>query len=61
MRGLTSILIALLAVTTVHAGEIHPPAQVTAGTAITIPSSGSGEATFYLIGPNAANINFLAA
>jgi len=55
MRTLTIILIAALAAALAHAGEIHPPAQVTAGTAITVPSSGSGEATFYLIGPNAAN------
>ncbi len=37
------------------AAEIHPPAQVTAGNSITIPSSGSGEATFYLIGPAIAS------
>src|SRR5881394_1997118 len=54
MRALTSILIVVLAATAAHAGEIHPPAQVTAGAAITIPTSGSGEATFHLIGPNSA-------
>lgn len=32
------------------AAEIHPPAQVTAGNSITIQTSGSGEATFYLLG-----------
>jgi len=38
-----------------QAAEIHPPAQTTAGTAITIPSSGSGDADFYLIGPASAS------
>lgn len=33
------------------ASEIHPPAQVTAGSAFSIPTSGSGDATFYLLGP----------
>ena len=33
------------------ASEIRIPAQVTAGTAITVQTSGSGDATFYLIGP----------
>ena len=35
--------------------EIHAPTQVTAGTAITIQTSGSGDATFYLIGPAVAS------
>jgi hypothetical protein len=30
---------------------LHPPANITAGEAVTIPSSGSGLAIFYLIGP----------
>lgn len=30
---------------------LNPPASLTAGEAVTIPSSGSGPATFYLIGP----------
>jgi hypothetical protein len=38
-----------------QAAEIHPPAQTTAGTTITIPSSGSGDADFYLIGPASAS------
>jgi hypothetical protein len=37
------------------AAEIHPPAQIAAGNSITIPSSGSGDATFYLLGPTMAN------
>jgi hypothetical protein len=40
---------------------LHLPANVTAGVAITIPSSGSGSATFYLIGPgHVAKRNFQA-
>jgi len=42
----------ILAAMGAAASEIHPPAQVAAGSAITIPTSGSGEATFYLIGPS---------
>jgi len=37
------------------AAEIHPPAQVMAGNSITIRTSGSGEATFYLIGQTVAS------
>jgi hypothetical protein len=35
-----------------HASDLQVPAQVTAGTAFTIPASGSGDATFYLVGPS---------
>ena len=35
--------------------EIHPPAEVTAGTSATMHTSGSGEATFYLLGPATAS------
>jgi hypothetical protein len=34
-----------------HAADLRPPADITAGTGFTIASSGSGRATFYLIGP----------
>jgi len=37
------------------ASEIHPPAHVTAGTSVTISTSGSGEASFYLIGPTSVS------
>lgn len=50
MRTLLRIAIGFVAVSA-FASEIHPPSQTTAGSAITIPSSGSGDATFYLIGP----------
>jgi len=36
------------------AAELHPPAQVTAGSGFSMPTSGSGDATFYLIGPSVA-------
>jgi hypothetical protein len=36
------------------ASEIHAPAQTTAGLGITVSTSGSGEAIFYLIGPASA-------
>ena len=54
MRNAFSILIVLFAILA-GAAEIHPPAQVAAGNSITIPSSGSGDATFYLLGPAMAN------
>ena len=36
------------------AGELNVPAAVTAGTGLSIPASGSGEATLYLVGPGTA-------
>jgi hypothetical protein len=54
MLRLTAVLIVVSALGAA-ASEIHPPAQVAAGSAITIPTSGSGEATFYLVGPASAN------
>ncbi|MGH9511797.1 MAG: hypothetical protein ACRD2U_06635 [Terriglobales bacterium] len=33
------------------AAEVHPPAQVTAGSSFSIESSGAGQGTFYLVGP----------
>jgi hypothetical protein len=51
MRTLITMLLFAFAAGSVSASEIHPPGQVTAGTAITIATSGSGSATFYLIGP----------
>lgn len=55
MMRLSAILVITSATVAVHAAEIHPPAKVTAGTAVSIPSSGSGSATFYLIGPGIAS------
>jgi hypothetical protein len=34
------------------ASELHPPAQVTAGNTVSIPTNGTGNATFYLVGPS---------
>jgi hypothetical protein len=36
------------------AGELNVPASVTAGNGLSIPSSGSGDATLYLVGPGTA-------
>lgn len=44
----------LIATTMAFAAELHPPARVTAGTAVSIPTAGSGDATFYLLGPSSA-------
>ncbi|HTM36335.1 MAG TPA: hypothetical protein VL156_06280 [Terriglobales bacterium] len=55
MTNLSAILLAIGLAVAASGAEIHPPAQVLAGTSITIPSSGSGEGTFYLIGPNVAS------
>ena len=55
MRTLTAIAIFLCAAVAVQASEIHPPNATTAGNPITIPTSGSGSATFYLLGPASAS------
>ena len=51
---LTLIFAGVLATLTVHAAELQVPKQVTAGTAFSIPTTGSGDATFYLLGPGYA-------
>lgn len=53
MRISLAAIIFLLAMEAA-ASEIHPPAQVVAGKGVTIQTSGSGDATFYLIGPASA-------
>ncbi|HUK47531.1 MAG TPA: hypothetical protein VLW06_08070 [Terriglobales bacterium] len=55
MRTLRTVAFIFLAAGSLAASEIHPPAQATAGKAITIQTSGSGDATFYLIGPAIAS------
>jgi hypothetical protein len=55
MRGAPTAFIVLLAALAAGAAEIHVPAQVTAGNSIKISTSGSGEATLYLIGQSVAN------
>jgi hypothetical protein len=49
MRRLLSTFVILCSLA--GARELHPPAQVTAGTNFSLASSGSGKATFYLISP----------
>jgi hypothetical protein len=41
----------LLTAAVAYAAELNVPARVTAGNGISIPTSGSGSATFYLAGP----------
>ncbi len=53
--SIAALMFFAAAVMGAYASEIHPPAQATAGGSITIPTSGSGEATFYLIGPGSVN------
>ena len=55
MRTVLGCLLPLLLVVGAAASEIHAPAQIEAGTAITLQTSGSGDATFYLIGPAGAD------
>jgi hypothetical protein len=55
MNRVSAILVAVVLAAAAQAAEIHPPQKVTAGTSITIPTSGSGDATFYLIGPDVAS------
>jgi hypothetical protein len=55
MKTVLLFLVVLAATGSLLASDIHAPAQVTAGTAITIPTRGSGHGTFYLIGPASTN------
>src|SRR5579864_5903305 len=55
MRALITVAIVFLVASVARAAEIHPPAQTVAGNPITIASSGSGDATFYVIGPASAS------
>src|SRR5947208_16288419 len=50
-RLLTYFWLALLLAISTHAAELHAPAQVKAGSAFSLTSSGSGQATLYLVGP----------
>lgn len=51
MKILFALIAALILPAAILAGEIHAPSSVSAGNPITISTSGSGEATFYLVGP----------
>lgn len=46
------LAVCLLAAVSVAAQDLQLPATVAAGSGLTIPTSGSGSATFYLIGPS---------
>jgi hypothetical protein len=50
-RLLTYFWLALLLAVSAHAAELRAPAQVKAGSALSLTSDGSGEATLYLVGP----------
>lgn len=52
MRPIWHLVLIIFMAALASAADLHPPAQVTAGSAFSIPSNGSGEATFYLIGPS---------
>jgi hypothetical protein len=54
-RAPTLVLLMIVAVfgaVEAHAAELQVPKQVTAGNAFSIPTTGSGSATFYLVGPS---------
>ncbi len=55
MRFLFTAALVFSAAISVTASEIHAPAQITAGKAVTLQTGGSGDATFYLIGPAVAS------
>jgi hypothetical protein len=57
IRKLPGILMAMLLLSCLpvaHAAQLHVPATITAGSGLTIPTSGNGDATFYLIGSGIA-------
>jgi hypothetical protein len=52
MRGPLSFLLMWIAITIpALAADVHPPTQVTAGASFSMPSSGTGQGTLYLVGP----------
>src|SRR5438552_12845158 len=55
MRSVLTAFIVCLFRLAAGAAELHPPAQVTAGKSTTITTSGSGDATFYVIGQSVAS------
>lgn len=52
--GLLAIAACWMAADAAHAAELNVPAKITAGTDVSIPVSGSGSATMYVIGPSVA-------
>ena len=55
MKSLITFVGMLLLAGACWASEIHAPAQTTAGSAVSLSTSGSGEATLYLVGPASAS------
>src|SRR5512142_1123581 len=51
MRRLAIALLVFGVACLAHAADLKVPERVAAGSALAIPTSGSGEATFYLVGP----------
>jgi hypothetical protein len=49
-----ALLFTLVLASQALGAELNPPAQVTAGKGFSLPTSGSGDATFYLLGPSHA-------
>jgi hypothetical protein len=54
MKTLIAVPMVVAVVASALASEIHAPAQTSAGSGISISTSGSGDATFYVIGPASA-------
>src|SRR5579862_3291521 len=50
----TTALLAGLLATAADAADLKVPATITAGSGLSIPTSGSGDATLYLVGPGVA-------
>jgi len=46
-----SLLVWIVTTIAVFAAEVHPPSQMSAGVSFSMPSSGGGQGTLYLIGP----------
>jgi hypothetical protein len=49
--ALIPLLVLLGCSFTAHAGQLNVPATVNAGAGLSVPTSGSGQATLYLVGP----------
>lgn len=51
LAGALSIIVGLPLLAIAQGGELSPPQQVMAGHGLSIPATGSGDASFYLVGP----------
>ena len=54
LRGATTFLFGWISVAFAAAVSVHTPATVIAGQGVTVQTEGSGDATFYLLGPATA-------